>query len=181
MHNLRTILDHVVWELADEKAQGRHLPEFPIYDSPEGFHRSGMPKISTLPMEAKVLIEGFQPYQLGNEALSILQRLDNIDKHRRLITVPYAILSTTILASATGWRLTGGVTLYPGGRYQHGDVLLRCAGTNPVGQVKRVQIQPTYQVSVEDEGVSGEITATLTPLYDFVLDKVVRQFEPFFT
>lgn len=183
VHNLRSILDYIVWELADEKKQ-RPLPEFPIYSQPgqgaDGFHQTGILKIWTLPMEAKVIIESLQPYQGGNEPLSVLQRLDNIDKHRRVISVPYAILSTTFLPDARSVNLTGGVSFTPAGRFKYGDVLFRCAGSNPVSQVERVHIQPAYQVAIEEEAVSGEIMAKLTPLYDFVKDNVIPQFEPLF-
>lgn len=103
VHNLRTALDHIVWELAsDDHRKDSPLPEFPIYlDSDsrrDSFQGLGLKKIRSLPAAARTLIERVQPYQnphwdgwrlqsgvrQGNP-LARLHYLDNIDKHRSLV------------------------------------------------------------------------------------------------
>jgi hypothetical protein len=184
IHNLRSSLDHIVWELTDPTArEQRPLPEFPIYENPgpgsDGFHSAGIPKIWSLPIEAKVLIERMQPYQGGNKALLDIQRLDNIDKHRRLLTVPYGIRRTAMVLARPG-RVSGvKIGTIGGGRFKHGDEVTRVAASQPAAEVENVQFYFVFQIALEEKGVSGPIVEKLTPLYEFVNDELLPQFEPF--
>jgi len=183
VHNLRAALDYLVWELSTKTQQRHPLPEFPIYQKPgpggDGFHGSGIGKIRTLPEPAKVLIERLQPYQGGNEALRDIQTLDNIDKHRRLAVIPYGIVRSSVSGQFT---LHGGSMLnFMSGRFQDGHVLMVANGINPLEEVEKVKFDVTFQIELEEDGVSGEIVGKLSPLYEFVCDRVLPEFEPLFS
>lgn len=98
VHNLRAALDHVVWQLAELKAQPPDHTEFPIFHSRNKFgatdkhgptRASGLSKIVGLPVETRHIVERAQPYHRGGEAhlhpLWVLHRLNNLDKHRVVI------------------------------------------------------------------------------------------------
>jgi hypothetical protein len=113
VHNLRSILDHIIEELTI-RGSGRSLPNtaFPIYDrkfkivSP-GVGQSGIPGFKDLDKRGRLttdsglhkirginrpgveaFIEGLQPYQrigdVDSHPLLLLHRLDIMDKHRVL-------------------------------------------------------------------------------------------------
>lgn len=93
IQNLRSALDHMVWLLV--LANGgtpKIFTGFPIaksaeqYGSPE-FRR----KIKGMRAEAINAIDAYKPYQGGNETLWRLHCLNNIDKHRLLLSAACAM------------------------------------------------------------------------------------------
>ncbi len=98
VHNMRSALDYLAWELA-----GGHVADtetmFPIFDTEAGFKTRGLKRIKRLPTDAKTLIERLQPYntQFGGHqlALSAINKIDAADKHK-LLTVAIAIAEHVI-------------------------------------------------------------------------------------
>lgn len=104
IHNLRSALDHLVWQLV---LRDGHEPsrrnEFPICERKERFFnevkfRKSKPKLSvlygiTVDGDAWTIIERAQPYHCVPVSLNrvlILGRLSNMDKHRTLcIQMPF--------------------------------------------------------------------------------------------
>lgn len=92
VHNVRSALDHVVWELVI-LTTGRPpaLPtknQFPIINSKDGFVKRGVPEqLRCVRQDAVDLIQSKQPYYTGegvNSPLWHLAELSNSDKHRTL-------------------------------------------------------------------------------------------------
>jgi hypothetical protein len=92
LHNFRSALDSLAWELArtppDDPPRGT---TFPIFRSAGDYRnlwsaRSGYYATRGMPVEAQAIIEDAQPYQRGNAAdghpLWVLHSLSNEDKHR---------------------------------------------------------------------------------------------------
>jgi hypothetical protein len=104
MFNLRSALDHLVWELHVRHFRGRPIPEkierasqFPIFDSADDFRRKGHRRIKSLSKSDRGTIRFLQPYRRRNDkwsttrhALGDLNALHNIDKHRQLHLVAAA-------------------------------------------------------------------------------------------
>src|SRR5437879_6743083 len=68
VHNLRSSLDHIVWQLvlANGRSPGKHA-QFPILDKPpKGIFSPN--DIRGVSEEARALIESVQPYQAGARA-----------------------------------------------------------------------------------------------------------------
>jgi hypothetical protein len=91
IHNLRSALDYLVWELIKpevRKLKPRQI-SFPIYESFEKYESSFPGKIKVMEMgqEAANAIAACKPYKSGNHTLWLLSELDNFDKHRLLVTV----------------------------------------------------------------------------------------------
>src|SRR5690349_14014279 len=86
-HNLRSCLDHIVWQLSLlTTATPYSRSEFPIYDvefepqSNECFDKRGRVKIQHVPYPAKKYIESVQPYHgrdWPDSFLSLLHELSN--------------------------------------------------------------------------------------------------------
>lgn len=94
LYNLRSSLDHLVYCLA-ARNQNRPLTDaevttcaFPICQRPQEFYKRGRGRIRLLATEPQTVIERLQPCRTGNPTahpLWILEKLNNIDKHRRLL------------------------------------------------------------------------------------------------
>jgi hypothetical protein len=96
VHNLRSALDHLVWQLA--LSHGGTAPsgtEFPVFVDETAFKRSskggGRYKIRGISPDAKTIIEALQPYHAGENTerhwLWALQQISNWDKHRTIHVV----------------------------------------------------------------------------------------------
>lgn len=102
VHNLRSALDHLAWQLVLlDNGQPTDKTAFPLHGSPTNQHGNArmltiQPGISNPQIIAAV--KAMQPYTEANyghdprtDALGIIGRLDNIDKHRLLLTVVHAL------------------------------------------------------------------------------------------
>ena len=87
LHNLRCVLDHLVWQLVVLNGQepGEHN-QFPIFDTPGAYKKRAGRYLRGVAIDHRKLIETFQPYHLEDNAashyLAVLRDLSNIDKHR---------------------------------------------------------------------------------------------------
>ena len=106
LHNTRSALDHLVWQLVIANGQ---IPSnsnmFPICNDSLSFaHQISRGRLNGIPLQAHARIEALQPYQRGKplcdmHPLWILSELTNIDKHR-------SVNLTTVLADTVdfdGW------------------------------------------------------------------------------
>lgn len=91
IHNLRSALDHVVWELVVLKTGGppkTKQNQFPVFETEPGFNDRGVGKfLADVGAEAIDLIRSEQPFRTGENALSPLwhlKELSDVDKHRTL-------------------------------------------------------------------------------------------------
>lgn len=93
VHNLRSALDAVVWDLATRDGRSPAKPNliaFPICSTGGDWKNQSAPKLDGVPSEELERIRLLQPFQRpdterASDALVILQRLDNDDKHRSQI------------------------------------------------------------------------------------------------
>ncbi len=91
IQNLMSALDHLAYQLVCSDT-GDCPPKpsriyFPIADSPEEYESRKHRKIEGARQETIDAIDALKPYKGGNDALWVLYRLNNIEKHRLLITV----------------------------------------------------------------------------------------------
>jgi hypothetical protein len=95
VHNLRSSLDHIVYALIQTNgATPTDRTMFPIRDTEIGYSHqiNKLKRIDGIPTTVATLIERLQPYHTGNKGLDytlhplwVLDKLNNIDKHRRLM------------------------------------------------------------------------------------------------
>jgi hypothetical protein len=102
LQNMRSALDHLAWQLvvANGGTPG-DATQFPIYDS----RLTQKGKVRTVDIaggvnqKALAIIKRLQPYRRPNPAehpLSVLQKLNNVDKHRLLVVLGMAYDSIEI-------------------------------------------------------------------------------------
>jgi len=167
MHNLRSALDHLVWQLVlAEGNKPDRWNNFPIYTDPDDFDRFVRspkdPERRPSPLhgitpdgEAWALIEGEQPYdsrELSERYLAILAKLSNVDKHRTL-HANWFYPSEDSIRAAVGWNRSARLLEY---RRIPGPVPRKCeteilrlrfsaAGPDPQVHVKgKIALQPTF-------------------------------------
>ena len=108
--NLRSALDHLAWHLVQAspvfpKAEGRDI-YFPLYETATKYNDKKMGKIRGMADAAISAIDDIEPYyritedpasRIGNGApLYLLDRINNLDKHRLLIPIWGSMVSHTI-------------------------------------------------------------------------------------
>ena len=100
IHNIRSGLDHAVWDLAGAKA-GPHT-QFPVFDSEPDYRRNAPRMLAGVGRRQRACIRTLQPFRVrqaldteaaiderdpraANVYLMGVARLDNMDKHRVLL------------------------------------------------------------------------------------------------
>ena len=91
LFNLRSALDHLAYSLAEMNHSSKAILRrtcFPISDKLADYRPHAQSKLSGLGQKAAAAINALEPYNGGKGTLLWrLHRLNNIDKHRMLITV----------------------------------------------------------------------------------------------
>jgi hypothetical protein len=96
VHNLRTALDHFMWELVGTlcpSAASRHT-EFPITKTSQQYNSAfGKREITEMREDIAEFLREIQPYRTTDDTLWDLHQLDIDDKHKLIIPVACAINS----------------------------------------------------------------------------------------
>ena len=103
VHDLRSALDHLVWQLSLKGAGGSEPQDalsiqFPIASSAKDFESARRRTLRNVSTDHQDLIESYQPYHEGAgrpdsysgpyiHQLTLLRQLSNVDKHRLLTTI----------------------------------------------------------------------------------------------
>jgi hypothetical protein len=94
VHNLRSTLDHIAHQLVlSNKQLPTRFTSFPVGDDASKYASSKSQKVEGMSKVAIGAIDALKPYKAGNDPLWQLSKLDNVDKHRTLITVGSAFRS----------------------------------------------------------------------------------------
>jgi hypothetical protein len=94
VHNIRSALDHLVYELAPARVRRSGKTQFPIFTDECRYRVLGEPMIRGIEGSERTLIERVQPWRdevPEQHPLAILNRLSNLDKHRLLVPVITAV------------------------------------------------------------------------------------------
>ena len=192
IHNLRAILDNIIWSLGkafpppDPKAKPDMLA-FPVCTTEANFKRAlKSPKyssISTFPVAAQDLIRSLQPIWNGNSLpvpafyLGLLNELWNMDKHKS----PDLMGGTNHAVALHGYNLqqpasmTAGMAVLDGREFARGAV-------PPAGIATGARVDLSIDVAFHIAGpAKGQIARHLLgTFYCFVRDDVIAKFEPVF-
>jgi hypothetical protein len=187
LHNLRSALDHIVWQLVlANKQTPIKENQFPICETPFGFKSQiSRNRLRGVSVNAETLIENLQPYNTGKpdpqfHPLWVLNQLMNIDKHRMLT-----------LASVRGAHL-GADIMNPEGQIianvptpdilRDGAHIVIAAPANIIEPEKvSVQFKTQLYVTFEDAPVTDlEMNSIMSGLVKFLKEYIVPRFEPFF-
>lgn len=88
LHNLRSALDHLIWQLVLANGQTpTKATAFPICDSAARYNADRAGKVKGVSPDAVKVLDSIEPYQGGKgHQLWVLHQLDITDKHRLLFT-----------------------------------------------------------------------------------------------
>jgi len=85
VHNFRSSLDHVVYELAGRPTRRGSKTQFPIFETEPGFLKRGVTQfLEAVPAPAVEYIRSIQPFAVEGHTnpLWLLMQLNDLDKHR---------------------------------------------------------------------------------------------------
>jgi hypothetical protein len=175
IHHLRSCIDHIAWQFSDDAyrtAKSTQI-EFPILE------QRPIDKASRSRYERRVkgildkrvlgLIENLQPYNAPDpidSPLAIIHKMDIIDKHRELVL---CIGTASVRVPMDTWNRFVS--------YQRG-----AAGSVPVDLAAEFERDPNFypQIALRQFGSRGlyPLVQALTELQNFIVNNVVRAFEP---
>jgi hypothetical protein len=190
LQNLRSALDHLAYQLVlVGRGSGdplRHV-YFPIADDAKKYESEKIKKTRGMREAAIKAIDAVKPYRGGNDILWHLNRLNNVDKHRLLITVGSAYRSINVgphsdhfMQKIFGIKITGPpVFLRPADRQfplKAGNELFIDYPDSEVNE----QIQFQFEIAFgEAEVIKGKsLIETLQQMADSV-DSLILSFAPF--
>jgi hypothetical protein len=116
IHNLRSVLDHMVWQLvlANNGTPTPGVTGFPVSNSPqEHTSRKFRGKIEGVGPDVIDAIDTLKPYYGGDEAVWRLHGLNNRDKHRLLLSAVSALTHHHLLPSQRERLIEGYFGSYP--------------------------------------------------------------------
>ena len=91
IQNLMSALDHLAYQIVcsdtGDKPPQPHRIYFPIADSSSEYEAMKARKVEGAAQDSVKAIDSLKPYNGGNDLLWVLYKLNNIEKHRLLLTV----------------------------------------------------------------------------------------------
>ena len=194
-HNLRSALDHLVWQLvlAAGKRPGRHN-FYPVFTDRDEFFcavempaRQGKGPLGGVPLDSHAwkVIEKYQPYNAGDKAqfgpLRVLTLLSNTDKHRFIHPAFAALEEGTVWFDVGTRDVTGAhetvLRLHAGRSFKDGtpvlDLRYRVTGPNP-----DVQMEGDFPAYVAFGDPSRAIKATTFPGFCELIELLVKLIQP---
>ena len=183
LHNLRSALDHLVWQLAElGEGAAEYKNQFPIYDTKKKYLQKVGTTLHGVAAEHRETIEGLQPYHEHGEglALRIIGDLNNIDKHRVVHTVKHVAATgpdSIQIENATQVEMSGADFT----RLDDGAVLYRIHSADVIDPSKPVNIHTEvgYTLIFGDPAVLAANRGDLMTCRDAV-SNIVEHFAPFF-
>ena len=188
-HNLRSALDHLVWELVIHHTGSPPTGSksgFPIFETETGYRNRAGPLIAGVSPEARALIEARQPFATGDGILSPLwglYELSNFDKHRTLHLTGATLEGVELKFSGLAPHIRYEVTARPAGPFKHDTVFLtvRFPGTEwPfAGSVEKVKVQGPMRFGVAFDEGSPAAGMPVLPVLRVIARRVIEIVQQF--
>jgi hypothetical protein len=103
IQNLMSALDHLAYQLVcsdtGDKPPNPNWIYFPIQDDATKYEAKKTGKLEGAAQETLDAIDALEPYRGGNDLLWMLYRLNNVEKHRLLLTVGSAAAGVNLAQS----------------------------------------------------------------------------------
>ncbi len=194
LFNIRSALDQLLWQLVlvNNSTPGTSNM-FIIAETAESFTKQvKRGKLEGTSAQVQALIESLQPYHRrnGNESLITLARMHNTDKHQT-INLTTAVAQDTLIdwvgnTSSMGMFL-GSEELRDGAIF--GDIMLPLNNPDfPITSERFLKMKMeghaalfvAFEQPTADELEPFRVDAVLQGIIDFVKDRIIPTFEPFF-
>ena len=172
VHNARSALDHVVYQLALHNGGSGETNGFPIFDDPKKYRDHAARLLKNVTEPALMRIEGLQPYHVvctinpkafapefqRHMYLYMLGRLDDLDKHRLLLSG--MAVSRVTAPRFRGVRYARGQFAGEGRwvRVEQGAELFTITELELSGDPREVRMdpEPTYSIGFGDAEFTAE-------------------------
>ena len=192
LHNLRSALDNLVYQLAVQNTAPNPIPEdkarelaFPIVSSPmkpDEFMTKYRSRIGLLDPGAQAIIEELQPYHREDGAshpLWKLNKLSNIDKHRVPHIASLALVTYTTFPDAP---TSLHHFIINAGPIEDSAIIARYAPNSSRPEAdQRLNNQLRFGIAFSQESniLSGDVIIALRWLYNHVANRMVPRLEPY--
>jgi hypothetical protein len=187
IHNLRTALDYLVYELASRNGEPAIHSLFPICNTSNTYHRqvAERDRLHNVPDKAQAIIESFQPYNARagkrfSHPLYILNKLTSAERYQMLaLTVMCRAHPIFILNESNGQKVIQGTSITKA--FQDGARILEQRLTGIQSDEVVMHIQRGIYLPFKDlPWADSAVDTVLSKVVWFVKDQVVPRFEPFF-
>ena len=191
IHNLRASFDYLAQQLylvgTGTEYTAKHI-HFPFDISKSQFDSALRKKVQGMRQDAIDAIRALEPYKGGNgEKLWVLSQLDNIDKHRLLITVGSAFKSVDVISEFAGafgddpiWDDLKRMSLFISAAdklcpLEHGDELYIGGAQDKFDEHKKFK----FEIALHESGLveAANLLKTLHDFHNLVRD-TISAFEP---
>jgi hypothetical protein len=190
IHNLRSTLDYLIWQLAlANGTKPNNRTAFPVWRSEADFVAGRPGCAKGVSEDALEVLYGLKPYRGGSDFLWRIHQLDIVDKHRLLLAVAtrqeqvLVDLGAAINRSAEAEGLEGfdfpsmPVAIHPAERdiVEKGSLVF----SGPLGDKSHDDAQFTFQIAIYESEIPiyEPLVRTLHELTGFV-DEVLHLFAP---
>ena len=194
VHNLRSALDHLIWQLAVvSKANPGRQHEFPIRKTRSEYKAKLSRVVQGFPPGAVKLIREAKPYKRRSRRdnhLWLIHHLDILDKHRHLVIGMAAPWRTTLgrppeaeirrqwpadeFNSISAWELGGRLRMM-----KEGDELIRISGAPDKFPMEN-DIKVAFQIAfAKPKIVKGYPVVPFLHQASGLIDNFINQFVPF--
>lgn len=192
VHNMRSALDHMVWQLSGGGGIAPAHAEFPIFvDEVKYYERtnqgkprrgSGLSKIEGIESnDVRALIEGLQPFHAHDPTrhpLWVIHDLDRFDKHRAL----HPVGGWAFTHNRLGHRVRSTADLEPGWRRAMATSSHERPAPTPAGRKTRVKVRSDLALFITLEApmarAQEHVDVLLAELLEFVRLDVLRELAP---
>ncbi len=191
VHNLRSALDNLAYELALAHT-GDPLPreiaensEFPIFSRPMTLGQRER-RIGGIHPEAQAIIEGLQPYNRENQPspdpLWLLYNLSNVDKHRLFPLTLVQPVGVTVIGPPSPMRQN---MVFGHGPIEHHAVVLRYPYSGDPTTEMDMQFHITFSIGFGQDASIPETTGGapdhLRRIHTYIVNDVVTPLMPYIT
>ncbi len=187
IHNFRSALDHMTWELVQLCGQmpkgesARRQIQFPLSPSFSAFKGRFSDRMPGVSKELQTLVQRYQPYRRGDQprAMRVLQRFSDTDKHRVVVPAVTTPAEVDLTITGTDCSIVERDLLFKGWRaLKHGTPLLLVSALDDRGLVGqgKVNVQghfeayPTFSRGVPIDKSLTYIAATIAKILSQIED-----------
>jgi hypothetical protein len=175
LHNVRSALDHLVYELAPPRVRKKRKTQFPIFTDECRFKVISPPYIEGITGDERTLIERVQPYNASpvpqNDPLAVLSELSNLDKHRLLVPVIAAVSNTNVWVGSDNADIR--FTFIEQGAMKH-DTKIVAFTASPQDASKKMDVHPQSGLEIQLADTGATMTSSAVNLLDMVIHHVRR-------
>jgi hypothetical protein len=158
IQNMRSALDHLIYELATPSGRRSRRLQFPIFTDECEFKVLSPPLIQSITGDERTLIERVQPYAATNppsdDPLTVLRKLSNRDKHRLLVPMIAAVSEPDSWVGSDNAEIR--FTYLARGPVEHDTKIVAFTATpkDPTEDMK-VHPQSGLEIQIGDTGIVG--------------------------